>query len=70
MADKPVTLEHIINIIVCDDVRRAFGGPAPIADPRECPGCVHHRTAHTSWGCDHCMCGVSIVDLTPTRRAA
>lgn len=46
------------------DVHETRRGPAPTADPRECPACPHHRIAHTSWGCDHCSCGVSIVDLT------
>jgi len=73
MADRPVDqhdIERLLQEDLLDRLLGRYAADAPTADPRECPACPHHRAAHTSWGCEYCSCGVSIVDLTPVARCA
>ena len=67
VADRPVDQHDIERLLQEDLLARLLGryaADAPTANPRECGSCPHHRAAHTSWGCEYCSCGVSIVDLT------
>lgn len=55
----PITTDDLADLL------RLWGlGPQPVAQPRECHACIHPRMSHTTWGCERCSCGVSIVDLT------
>ena len=66
---RPITSDDLAAILRTETMWGRLG-QAPIAQPRECRGCIHPRLSHSTWGCEWCSCEVSIVDLTPVARCA